>query len=187
MCIGSTPILRKFANTARSYFGPGLTRSMLSGIRWSWAWVTAVIILSMDIQRALTTDAGTDIPWLISQAKLTSIVGADCLTTVTTDYLVTRCSLLGGLNLSLGFHFKGSKLLECELFRHLPVSLAESYAEFQQHLTLTFGAPTQTIPGGADAGYGCGYDHHEWRFGRTRIRHYVLDRFGCEEHVRIAY
>lgn len=137
----------------------------------------------MDIRRALTTDAGTDIPWLISQAELSSIVGGDCLTTVTTDYLVTRCSLLGGLQLSLGFHFKGSKLLEVELFRHFPVPLPESYAEFQHHLTLTFGAPTQTIPGEADGEY----DHHEWRFGRTRIRHYVLDRFGSEEHVRIAY
>jgi len=140
----------------------------------------------MDIARGLTTDAGVCIPWLISQTKLDAIIASDCLETIAPDYLVTRCSLLGGLNLSLGFHFKGDKLLEFELFRHLSRPLADSFAEFQRHLTQTFGDPTQSIAGDADAGYDCGYDHHEWRFGRIRIRHYVIDRFGCEEHVRIA-
>ncbi|MEZ6093181.1 MAG: hypothetical protein R3C03_02935 [Pirellulaceae bacterium] len=140
----------------------------------------------MDIARALTTDAGVCIPWLIPQEELTSSVGSDCLESISNDYLVTRCSLLGGLDLSLGFHFKGNKLLEFELFRHIAWPLPDSYAEFQRHLTLTFGDPTQSIASDRDAGYDCGYDHHEWRFGRIRVRHYVIDRFGCEEHVRIA-
>ena len=140
----------------------------------------------MNIHRGLTTDDGTEIPWQISLAALKSLVGPDCLSMVKRDYFVTRCRLFGGLDVKLGFHFSGEALQEFEIFRNWAMPLEQSYAEFQQHLEAVFGQPTQTIPGDIDSGCDCGFAHHEWRFGHTRVRHFVLNRFGCEEHVRIS-
>jgi hypothetical protein len=140
----------------------------------------------MNIERGLTTDTGVEIPWSISPKKLALIVGADCLHTVSRGYMVTKCSLLGGMDLSLGFHFRGLRLRQFELFRHFQLPSNESYAEFQKHLVQTFGPPTRTVLGRDDEGYGRGFDDHVWRFGSVRICHYVFERFGPEEHVQIT-
>lgn len=140
----------------------------------------------MNIHNGLATDDGTEIPWQISPAALKSLVGPDSLSIVKRDYFVTRCRLFGGLDVKLGFHFRGTGLRGFEIFRNWGMPIDQSYADFQQHLEAVFGKPTQTIPSNVDAGGDCGFDHHEWRFGHTCVRHYVLDRFGCEEHVRIS-
>jgi hypothetical protein len=137
----------------------------------------------MNIRNGLSTDDGTLIPWSATREQLNSIVGHRNLNEISHDYFVTRCNLLRGLHLSLGFHFVRRKLIEYELFRHIAVPLELSFPEFQTHLEYTFGPPSHTTE--PDAEYSGGYSCHEWRFGRIRVRHTVMERFGLEEHVRI--
>src|SRR5262249_44708452 len=101
---------------------------------------------------------------------------------VTEGYLTTHCTSLSGLSHELGFHFDprhNGRLVEFEFFSSSYPDLASSYQAFQRHLEETFGPPTLTVPGSE------GYLSHTWNFPGTEIVHYVLDRFGPEEHVRI--
>lgn len=125
-------------------------------------------------------DSETVIPWRITPEQLARITGQNALTEVTRNYFVTRCSALGGLQLSVGYHFQGRSLRQIELFRNFAMPLAESYADFQEHLETTFGPPTSV--GEAD----CGFSYCEWKLGTITIIHSVIDRFGPEEHVRIS-
>src|SRR5690349_3662186 len=89
---------------------------------------------------------------------------------VTSGYYVIACTSLGGLQHQLGFHFRprqGRRLAELELFHTDARDLN--------------GSPTTEEVGDADlAAYG-------WTLGPTRVRHYVFERFGPEEHVRIEH
>ncbi len=139
----------------------------------------------MNITKGLAIDnSNTVIPWSIRPRRLAEIVGGDALSEVTRGYYVTQCSVLGGLQISVGFHFHYGRLAEFELFRRFAMPLEESYADFQQHLESTFGPPHDCW---ADDG---GFNHCTWRFGwlfgRASVRHFVMDRFGPEEHVRIG-
>ena len=46
------------------------------------------------------------VPWHIRELELREIVGAGALTRVSRGYFTTTCTLLGGLRLAVGFHFK---------------------------------------------------------------------------------
>ncbi len=121
------------------------------------------------------------IPWHIREAELRELVGEAALTHVTRGYFTTTCTLLGGLRLSVGFHFTPrtqGRLREFELFRQFQTPLRGSYAEFQRHLESALGLPTHTENRESD------YPSHEWRTSGVSVVHYVLDRFGPEEHVR---
>jgi hypothetical protein len=101
---------------------------------------------------------------------------------VAEDYYVIDCTSLQGLQLALGFHFRPKEnpaLRELEFFRRSSPGLHESYAEFQRHLEAIFGAPAQQSPGDE------GLPNCSWQSGGATVRHYVLNRFGPEEHVRM--
>jgi hypothetical protein len=66
-----------------------------------------------------------------------------------------------------------------EFFRTSYADQAGSYQEFQRHLEQTFGQPTSTTPGSE------GFPSHTWRLPGAEVVHFVYDRFGPEEHVRI--
>jgi len=58
--------------------------------------------------------------------------------------------------------------------------LPGNYQDFQQHFENVFGKPSKTENGRE------GFPSHEWLVPGARIVHYVFDRFGPEEHMRIT-
>jgi hypothetical protein len=138
----------------------------------------------MDLKRGFTIDdPPITIPWKITGEKLVEIGGRDGLEEVTRGYYVATCKALGGLDVRIGFHFDAGvkgRLREIELFGRFAKSLPESFAEFQRRLEQSFGPPTSSEQG-TD-----GFAQHVWRKRGADVRHYVFERFGLEEHVRIT-
>ncbi len=124
------------------------------------------------------------IPWGIKEEDLLRIGGAEGLREVTTACFTASCKTLGGMSVEIGFHFEPrakGRLAEIEIFRKFPKQMTESFEEFQRHLEATFGKPTGSSPGSE------GLPNHEWRVPGAHVSHYVFDRFGPEEHVRIKH
>jgi hypothetical protein len=124
------------------------------------------------------------IPWGIREAQLQQLFATHSLCHVTRGYYTTSCVSLHGLRHELGFHFEprtGGILSELEFFRRAYPDLAASYHEFQRHLEASFGSPASSSPGSE------GFLSHTWSPGGAVIRHFVFDRFGPEEHVRIQH
>lgn len=123
------------------------------------------------------------VPWDVTEQQLRELLEPHGLRKVTFGYFTLSCRSLGGLSHELGFHFiprNSDHLTELEFFRAKPtVELHHSFDEFQHHLELTFGPPTRSVPGQA------GFTEHRWQLPGATIVHYVVDRFGPEEHVRI--
>jgi hypothetical protein len=122
------------------------------------------------------------VPWKIHEEQLQEIFREHTLRHVTHGYYTTSCTSLGGLSHELGFHFHprgGGVLIEFEFFRRSYPDQAASYAEFQRHLESTFGAPNISTPGSE------GFPSCTWRLPGAEVVHFVFDRFGPEEHVRI--
>jgi hypothetical protein len=141
------------------------------------------VIVRMDISRGFQIEQPElFIPWKVSETELQKIFDGQLLRHVTHGYFTTHCTSLGGLSHELGFHFhpRGEGvLIELEFFRTSYADQAGSYQEFQQHLETTFGQPTTTTPGSE------GFPSHTWRLPGAEVVHFVYDRFGPEEHVRI--
>ena len=121
------------------------------------------------------------IPWNIREARLLDLLPTPP-TSVTSGYYCISCTSLGGLRHELGFHFRPrrkGRLKELEFFRTSYPNLESSFEEFERHLRATFGEPTEQFEGDQNLpGY-------TWKLGPAQIQHYVFDRFGPEEHVRI--
>jgi len=121
------------------------------------------------------------VPWRITESELLAL-GGDGLHNVTRGYYTAPCVSVGGLSCTLGFHFRppvDGRLVELEFFRRFAMPLADSYADFQKHFESVFGTPTKTEDGSD------GFPSHTWLVHGARIVHYVFDRFGPEEHMRI--
>jgi hypothetical protein len=108
------------------------------------------------------------------------------LRSVTKGYYVLRdCVSLGGLKHELGFHFQprtGGFLNELEFFSFDFPDLQTSFQTYQTHLEKTFDAPTESEPGDE------GFPSYAWRsIPGVEIVHFIFDRFGPEEHVRIKW
>ena len=137
----------------------------------------------MDISRGFHIEQpDLFIPWKVSETELQRLFDGQQLRHVAQGYFTTRCTSLGGLSHELGFHFHprgGGVFIELEFFRTSYADQAGSYQEFQRHLEYTFGQPTTTTPGAE------GFPSHTWRFHGAEVVHFVYDRFGPEERVRI--
>ncbi|NCZ96521.1 MAG: hypothetical protein EBZ44_04735 [Verrucomicrobia bacterium] len=137
----------------------------------------------MDITRGFQIEQpDLFIPWKVSETELQQLFLKQPLRHVTHGYFTTNCTSLGGLSHELGFHFhprRGGVLIELEFFRTSYADQAASYQEFQRHLEQTFGQPTTTTAGSE------GFSSHTWQLTGAEIAHFVYDRFGLEEHVRI--
>jgi len=123
------------------------------------------------------------IPWGIDEMELKKLLGSS-LRHVTTGYYTITCESLGGMKHELGFHFeprKNGKLNELEFFRRSYDNQKASYNEFQNHFEASFGKSTYTKEGNE------GYQSHKWNINKITIVHYVFDRFGPEEHMRIKW
>ena len=140
-------------------------------------------VLNMNVRDGFKIDRpDTFAPWGITETALMSLLGGYGLRKVTQGYYALTCETLGGLKHELGFHFtprKNGRLLELEFFRINYSDQAASYSEFQEYFERTFGEPSKTTPGDE------GFPNHEWKVNGVKILHYVFDRFGPEEHMRI--
>ena len=122
------------------------------------------------------------VPWGIQETELQALLGDHGLKHVTQGYYTLSCVSLGGLSHKLGFHFyprTGGRLNELEFFRSSYENQKASFDEFQTHFEMSFGKPTNEKPGGE------GFPSYAWNLHGAQIVHYVMDRFGPEEHMRI--
>jgi len=122
------------------------------------------------------------VPWDIDERELKKIFKAGSLKHVTEKYYTTSCTSLNGLNCMLGFHFQlDGELNELEFFRTDYSDPQKSFDEFQKYFVGSFGNPTKTSKGNE------GFNNYEWNLGKVQIVHFVYDRFGPEEHMRIKF
>ena len=122
------------------------------------------------------------ISWDIDEQTLTQKLNGYDFKRVTTGYYTISCKSLNGLNCMLGFHFepRGNGLLnELEFFRKDYVEEEKSFNDFQSHFEAEFGKPTSESEGYK------GFKSYAWNFENVQIAHFVFDRFGLEEHMRI--
>ena len=102
---------------------------------------------------------------------------SDILPPVTTQL---RANPWEVLNTSLAFILsQDPDLYELEFFRKSYADQTKSYEEFQEHFEAEFGKPNFIQPGTE------GFDRCTWNLQDVEIVHYVFDRFGPEEHMRI--
>ena len=137
----------------------------------------------MNIQEGFKIDEpDTFIPWDIDELTLTQKLNGHDFKHVTTGYYTTQCKSLNGLSCMLGFHFEPRKngiLNELEFFRTDYSDQEKSFNDFQSHFEKEFGKPTLESNGNE------GFKNYTWIFDSVKIVHYVFDRFGPEEHMRI--
>lgn len=122
------------------------------------------------------------IPWDIDENTLMDLFKDNQLKRVTNGYYTTNCTSLDNLACLIGFHFQPQskgKLNELEFFRSNYDNQQKSFDEFQTSFVKAFGQPTYTKKGDE------GFNNYVWQFGKIQIVHYVFDRFGPEEHMRI--
>jgi hypothetical protein len=135
----------------------------------------------MDIAAGLTIDhPAVTVRWGASESDLQALMGPT-LRHVTQGYWTASVQVLGGLSCQLGFHFDegGGGLTEFEFFRESYSDQKHSFDEFQRSLEMAFGPPTRRTNGME------GFPSYSWWIGAVEIVHYVFDRFGPEEHMRI--
>ncbi|MFZ2196552.1 MAG: hypothetical protein WAV13_02380 [Thermodesulfovibrionales bacterium] len=152
------------------------------------------------------------IPWDIDEKGLQELLDKYGLQRITEGYYCITCVSLEGLHHNMGFHFeikpatrkieefekfvdsigtrikkvgpkvnlqREGKLRELEFFRETYPNLKESYDNFQSHFEKFFGKPLYTKNKYSK------FPNHEWQFKDVNISHYVIDRFGQGEHLRI--
>ncbi|WP_123912674.1 hypothetical protein [Hanstruepera neustonica] len=137
----------------------------------------------MNIQEGFKIDEpDIFIPWDIDEQTLAQKLNVHNFKRVTTGYYTISCKSLNGLNCILGFHFEPREngiLNELEFFRTDYSDPKKSFNDFQSHFVNEFGNPTSESNGTE------GFKNYVWNFKTVQIVHYVFDRFGLEEHMRI--
>src|SRR4030095_4599850 len=137
----------------------------------------------MDITKGFQLDTpDIFVPWDIDERALDDLFKEHSLRQVTAGYYTTSCTSLNGLNCMLGFHFNprhDGYLAGLEFFRKDYGDKQKSFDDFQRHFEIAFGPP-QSITRGDE-----GFDQFEWKINDVQIVHYMFDRFGLEEHMRI--
>ena len=140
-------------------------------------------VCSMDLASGFQIDSpNVFVPWGIREDELKSLLDAHGLKRVTHGYYTLFCVSLDGLSHQLGFHFyprSGGILNELEFFRLSHESQEASFNEFQEHFESAFGKPTNEQPGDQ------GFPSFSWNLPGAQIVHYLFDRFGPEEHMRV--
>lgn len=137
----------------------------------------------MNIQEGFKIDEpDIFIPWKIDEQSLTQRLNEHDLKHVTAGYYTISCKTLNGLICILGFHFEPRKngfFNELEFFRTDYSNQEKSFNDFQTHFESEFGKPSLESDGDE------GFKNYLWNLGNVQIVHYVFDRFGPEEHMRI--
>ena len=97
---------------------------------------------------------------------------------VRSGYHCLTCTSLGGMQHELGCRFECG-LTELEFCRKEYPDQVASFNEFQRHFEAAFGPPTESLPGSE------GFPSHHWALPGFELVHFVYNRFGPEEHLRI--
>lgn len=121
------------------------------------------------------------VPWGIKESEFLAVLAPLLPRRVVDGYYTIFCKSLGGLDHELGFHFEpkiGGRLAELEFFNCRSQSIGDSFSRFQRHLENTFGPPNSVATKD-------GREWFQWVFGETVITHYMQDRFGPEEYLRL--
>ena len=122
------------------------------------------------------------VDWKIKENDLQKLFRDSDLKKITTGYYTADCESLSGLNCMIGFHFEPRKdgiLKELEFFRTDYSDHKKSFNDFQKHFESSFGKPDKSSSGNE------GFKNYEWNLHSIQIVHFVFDRFGPEEHMRI--
>ena len=135
----------------------------------------------MDLSRGFQiADPAIFIPWLTDASGQERLLSGTKFKKVTAGYYTLDCEPLPGLRCLLGLHsHQTGRLTEREFFRSSYEDQRASFDEFQRCFEAVFGAPTTKKDGSE------GFSSFEWKLPGARIVHYVFDRFGPEEHMRI--
>ena len=137
----------------------------------------------MDIAKGFQIeDPDVFVPWSVSQSQLRELLAGHGLRHITEGYFTITCKSMGGMAHELGFHFEprsGDYLYELEFFQRSYSDQNTVCQEFQNHFEAVFGIPDFIKPGYE------GFDSCTWNLKDVEIVHYVFDRFGPEEHMRI--
>jgi len=123
------------------------------------------------------------VDWNITEKDLQKLFSNSDLEKVTTGYFTANCESLSGLFCMIGFHFEPRKdgvLRELEFFRTDYFDLNRSFSDFQKHFENSFGKPNKISHG--NEGFN---NNYKWNLNGIQIVHFVFDRFGPEEHMRI--
>lgn len=128
------------------------------------------------------------LPWDITMAELLKAFNKQRQVAprlVAPGYYVARCQMFGGLDAQVGFHFEPKNdiglLKELELFDNGERDIERSYQVFDERLVQLFGEPNDEKRGACSTSM----PDREWHVGSVSIVHYVMDRFGPEEHLVI--
>ena len=130
-------------------------------------------------------DPALFVPWGIGEDELLDLLPMEPHH-VTSGYYVIDCTSLSGSKHALGFHFRSdpSKLKELEFFRRSNPTypdLRPSFEDFQRHLRAP---PLGRRQANRREARACPI--FRWKVNEATIDHYVFDRFGPEEYVRIT-
>lgn len=109
--------------------------------------------------------------------------------TITIGYIVFQAKVFSeSLDLNVGLHYVANSLSYIELFRTeeyygQEYDIDRSFAELQAYLTAVYGKPQfahihKTTEKYADS-------QAEWWLDGLQIKHWIMDRFGPEEHLQI--
>jgi hypothetical protein len=102
---------------------------------------------------------------------------------VTDNYYVIEDAKLFNYTLccNVGLHFN-KRLKSFEFFRSDYKDLNQSYTDFQAIIVNKFGEPSKRNTNATS------FEYCEWELSsKIKIYHYVLNRFGLEEHLTIAH
>ncbi|MCK0108828.1 hypothetical protein MWU58_05955 [Flavobacteriaceae bacterium S0825] len=137
----------------------------------------------MEIEKGFKIDSpDVFVPWNISEKEFVKLFETNKLKNVANGYYTISCESLDGLKCFIGFHFdprRNGILNELEFFRLDYTNQKASFEDFQFHFEKAFGNPNLKSKGKE------GFDNYQWSINEIRIMHYIFDRFGNEEHMRI--
>ena len=166
--------INKIITSVSAFFGFGQTIAKLPSIDTK---------LRNDIDKGFQISSpNIFVPWDIDEKTLTELFIGQKLKHVTSGYYTASCTSLDNLKCTIGFHFEprtNGQLNELEFFRNENMDQQKSFNDFQRCFSQSFGEPTITTKG-----YD-GFNNYEWRLDNIQIVHFVFDRFGPEEHMRI--
>lgn len=108
---------------------------------------------------------------------------------VANGYIIfTGCVFDSDIPLMIGIHFNSNKVEFIEIFRTLEYFQAKEYdinasfSEISGILNKKYGTPLTTTSASIN-----GYPCEQWTTPDYVVNHYIMDRFGPEEHLHINF
>ena len=103
-------------------------------------------------------------------------------------YIVFPAKLFNGLVMMVGLHYKGSVIEYIEVFRPQEYydspdfDIKKSFDEIHNSVMTCYGKPKVTNPP-----HLTGFPYERWTGKNFSLEHYIIDRFGPEEHLHFKF